>query len=106
MKALPAPQTAEEVDLYTSGHSLLPPTLQMVNALMSPVTVHSKVKGSPGQVGGAAVNCPVTTPAWKDIEQLILIYPAHKSHIAISFACQVLVAGENFVMQTARVILF
>ena len=41
---------------------LLLPTLQMVNPLMSPVTVHLKVKVSPGHVGGGAVNCPVTSP--------------------------------------------
>ena len=41
-------------------HSLVPPTLQMVTVIpfVSPVTVHLKVKVSPGQVGGAAVNCP------------------------------------------------
>ena len=40
-------------------HSLLaPPTLQMVTPLMSPVTVHLKVKVSLLQVGGAARNCP------------------------------------------------
>jgi len=43
-------------------HSLLPATLQMVTPLMSPVTVHLKVKVSPGQVGGAAVNCAATSP--------------------------------------------
>ena len=39
---------------------LLPFTLQTVFPLMSPVTVHLKVKVSPGQVGGGAVNCPAT----------------------------------------------
>ena len=33
----------------------------MVLPLISPVTVQLKVKVSPGQVGGAAVNCPVTS---------------------------------------------
>ena len=51
--------------LCTRGQSLLPPTLQMVIPFLSPVTVHLKVKVSPGQVGGAAVNCPVTSPAWE-----------------------------------------
>ena len=60
MKALPGPQVEEEVDLWSSTHSLLPPTLQVVNPLKSPVTLHLKVKMSPGQVGGAAVNCPIT----------------------------------------------
>ena len=40
VKALPAPQTVEEVDLCSSPHSLLLPTLQMVNPFASPVTVH------------------------------------------------------------------
>ena len=44
---------------------LLPFTLQTVVPLMSPVTVHMKVKVSPGQVGGAAVNCAVTSPGEK-----------------------------------------
>ena len=48
--------------LCVSRHSLLPLTLQMVIPFLSPVTVHLKVKVSPGQVGGGAVNCPVTSP--------------------------------------------
>ena len=67
VKALPAPQREEEVDLCSSPHSLFSPTLQMVNPLMFPVTVHSKVKESPGQVERDAVSCPVTTPACEDI---------------------------------------
>ena len=63
MKALLAPQTEEEVDLCTRVHSLLPPTLQVVKPFMSPLTVHLKVKVSPGQVGGAAMNCPITSSA-------------------------------------------
>ena len=46
--------------LCARKHKLLPPTLQMVTPFLSPVTVHLKVKVPPGQVGGAAVNCPVT----------------------------------------------
>ena len=47
------------VDMCASVHRLLLPfTLQRVLPL--PVTVHLKVKVSPGQVGGAAVSCPVT----------------------------------------------
>ena len=42
-------------------HSLLPPTLQMVTPLMS-LTVHLKVKVSPGQVGRAAMNCAAASP--------------------------------------------
>ena len=34
----------------------------------SATTVHLKVKGSPGQVGGAAVNCPVTSPGEKKMD--------------------------------------
>ena len=56
------PQRDENVDVCTRVHSLLPPTLQVVTPLMFPVTVHLKVKVSPGQVGGAAVNCPATLP--------------------------------------------
>ena len=51
------PQIVEEVDMCVRGHSLLPPTLQMVTPFLSPVTLHLKVKISPGQVGGGAVNC-------------------------------------------------
>ena len=56
------PQRDENVDVCTRVHSLIPPTLQVVTPLMSPVTLHLKVKVSPGQVGGAAVNCPTTLP--------------------------------------------
>ena len=52
-----SPQIMEEVDTCVRGHSLLPPTLQMVIPFLSPVTLHLKVKTSPGQVGGGAVNC-------------------------------------------------
>ena len=51
-----------EVDPCCRTHSLLPFTLQVVNPFLSPVTVHLKVKVSPGQVGGAAVNCAATSP--------------------------------------------
>ena len=66
VKGLPDPQgRGPSIVVCTRGHSLLPPsTLQMVIPLMSPVTVHLKVKVSPGQVESAAVNCPVTPP-WK-----------------------------------------
>ena len=60
VKVLRGPQIEKEADLCSTGHSLLPLTLQMVNPLVPPVTVHLKVKVSPGQVGGGAVNCPVT----------------------------------------------
>jgi len=59
--AVKTSQIWEEIELCARAHSLLPlPTLQMVIPLLSPVTVQLKVKVSPGQVGGAAVNCPVT----------------------------------------------
>ena len=55
------PQVAVPVDICTRIHRLLLPfTLQRVIPFLSPVTVHLKVKVSPGQVGGAAVNCPMT----------------------------------------------
>ena len=67
VKGLPDPHGPGALAvLCSSEHSLLPPptlpTIQMVTPLMSPVTVHLKVKVSPGQVGGGAVNCPVTSP--------------------------------------------
>jgi len=63
VKGLPDPQGLGGLALLcTSRHSLLPPTLQMVTPLMSPVTLHLKVKVSPGQVGGGGVNCAVTSP--------------------------------------------
>ena len=56
-------QEALPVDICDREHRfLLPFTLQMVNPLMSPVTVHLKVKVAPGQVGGGGVNNPVTLP--------------------------------------------
>ena len=66
MKALLGWQTVEEVfDLCSRGHSVLPPTFQMVYPLMFPTTVQLNVKASPGHVGGAAVNCPTTLPGAK-----------------------------------------
>ena len=62
------PQIEEEVDLCIKVHSLLPPTLQTVTSLMSPVTVHLKVKVSPGQEGRGATNCPQTIPGVKSIQ--------------------------------------
>ena len=64
VKVLPGPQldVASGV-LCDRRHSLLPLTLQMVTPFLSPVTVHLNMKVSPGQVGGAAVNCPATLPS-------------------------------------------
>ena len=61
MKTLPGPQIDDADDLCARIHWLLPPTPQVVTPLMSPVTVHLKVNVSPGQVGGAAVSCPVAS---------------------------------------------
>ena len=61
MKVLPGPQLdVAPAVLCDSRHSLFPLTLQMVTPLMSPVTVQVKTIIPPGQVGGAAVNCPAT----------------------------------------------
>ena len=59
------PHIDVEVSRCNRGHSRVVPsaTLQRVVPLISPVTVHLKVKVSPGQVGRAAVNCPATSPA-------------------------------------------
>ena len=66
VKGLPSPHGPGALAvLCTREHSLLPFTLQMVIPFLSPVTVHLKVNLSPGQVGGAAVNCPATSP-WRD----------------------------------------
>ena len=63
VKGLPDPHRPGSLVLVCSSeHSLLPFTLQMVIPVLSPVTVHLKVKVSPGQVGGGAVKCPVTSP--------------------------------------------
>ena len=61
VKTSRGPQIEEDVDRCTRVHSLLPPTLQMVIPFLSPVTVHLKVKVSPGQVGGAEVSCPAAS---------------------------------------------
>ena len=68
VKGLPSPQGAGSLAVLCSRvHSLvplLPPfTLQRVTPSLSPVTVHVKVKVSPGQVGGAPPSCSATTPA-------------------------------------------
>ena len=66
VKGLPTPHGPGALAvLCTKEHSLLPFTLQMVIPFLSPVTVHLKVNLSSGQVGGGAVNCPVTWP-WRD----------------------------------------
>ena len=67
------PQVTVAVDICTRLQRLLLPfILQSVVPL--PVTVHLKVKVSPGQVGGGGVNCPVTYPGekgpWKHLPPL------------------------------------
>ena len=66
----------EEIPPVLCGrtHSLLAPTLHMVNPFMSPVTVQVKVKVSPGQVGGGAVTCPATLPGVKMHQQCAKVY--------------------------------
>ena len=75
VKASFCPQIEEGVDRCTKTHSLLPPILQMVVPLMSPVTLQLKAKVSPGQVGGAAVNCAATSPGEKINEGEKGVYP-------------------------------
>ena len=66
LKASFVPQVSSEIDLCVSEHSLLPPpTLQMVIPFLFPVTVHLNVKVSPGQAGGALMNCPAATSEQK-----------------------------------------
>ena len=79
------PQVEEKVHLWKRLHSLLPFTLQMVNPFMSPVTVHLNVKVSPGQVGGAAINCPATPPGEKysylHVSTFYSYWYAHKMYL-------------------------
>ena len=78
VKGLPDPQGPGAIAvLCTSEHSLLPPTLQMVIPFLSPVTVHLKEKVSPGQVGGAAVNCPATPPRDRPMRGNIFLLHVH-----------------------------
>ena len=61
VNALEDPQGIGELAvLCITIHSMLSSTLQRVTPSMSPVTVHLKVKVSPGQVGKAAMSCAVT----------------------------------------------
>ena len=67
VRVLFGPQICVEFELCTKIHGLLPFTLQVVSPLMSPPTVHLKVKVSPGQVGGGPVKVPITSPGGKYI---------------------------------------
>ena len=67
VKTLSGPQTAlppADICPRVQKVSLLF-TLQSVVPLKLPLTVHLKVMVASGQVGGAAVNCPITLPAWR-----------------------------------------
>ena len=66
VKTPPGPQLEVGV-LCGKAHELplLPPTLQMVVPVLSPATAQLNVMTSLGQVGGAAVNCPPTSPGDK-----------------------------------------
>ena len=75
VKGLPGPQGPGALAvLCTREHSLLPITLQMVIPFLSPITLHLKVKVSPGQVDGAAVKCPATTPRGTMKVNIFLLY--------------------------------
>ena len=68
VKSLSGPQTEEgKSDPCRRLHSLLPPTLQVVNPVLFPSTVHVKEKVSPEHVGGAALNCPAIHPEWETV---------------------------------------
>lgn len=63
MKALSGPHRDSALTvLCERKHSLLPFILQMVTPFLSPSTVQVNLKLPPGQVGGAAVNCPAILP--------------------------------------------
>ena len=66
VNSLFGPHCTLPATICDKGHSKVPPTftLQMVTPFLLPKTVHLKVKGSPGQVGEAAMNCPLTSPAY------------------------------------------
>ena len=63
VKESPGPQEEGAISLCIRGHSSFPPTLQVVSVVLSPAIVHLKVMVSPGQAGGAAVNCPAALSA-------------------------------------------
>ena len=63
VKALSGPHVdSAPTVLCERKHSLLPFILQMETPVLSPSTVQVNLKLPPGQVGGAAVNCPATSP--------------------------------------------
>ena len=70
-----SPQVVVVLGLLCDRVHSLPFTLQAVIPLMSPVTVQVKVKVSSGQVAGAGVNCPATSPG--EIKFLTFKVTAH-----------------------------
>ena len=63
VKTPPGPHVdMEPTVLCGSKHSLLPFTLQMVTPFLFPVTVHLKVKVSPGQIGRGEMNRARASP--------------------------------------------
>ena len=94
VKGLPDPQgPGRSAVLCTRVHSLLPPTLQMVIPFLFPITVHVKVKVSPGQVGGGAVNCPATTPRDRPMRGNIFLLYAHTQTTIAGFHTGIEVKG-------------
>ena len=79
------PQKDKDDILCTRLQSLLPFTLQMVIPLLLPVTVHLKVKVSPGQVGGGAMNCADTSTGEK-----------YRIHSKIQASCFIHIAVQIF----------
>jgi len=98
MKTLPGPQVEVTLELLCiRGHTLLPFTLQVVTIVLSPPTVHLKVMVSPGQAGGAALNCPAAAAIdkWKAVvflEKVVTVLVGYKldsccltsSHLCLS----------------------
>ena len=84
MKALLGPHIDVTISLCNKGHSSITfvPTLQEVVPPIVPTTVHLKTKESSGQVGGAAMNCPATSPADNEyyivsVMQIVVSAPDH-----------------------------
>jgi len=68
VKTLPGPQLeVTSLSICRRKQLLLPSTLQVVIEVISPPTVQLKVDTAPGQVGGAAVNCPAALSTWRKV---------------------------------------
>lgn len=74
VNSLLGPHRTLPVTICERGHSKVPLTFQMVTPFLFPSTVHLKVKGSPGQVGEAVINCPLTPPGYVDRNTVSLIH--------------------------------